>query len=142
MTIAPESRCSAYDRDDYRYSQSLEQRLIERDGHVSGYTGARFYDVTDSQIEHVVALSEAHDSGACGWSEDRKSAFASDLRNLVLAEPEINRSKGGRDAGEWLPAEPSARCRLAATVVEVKAQWNLSIDRVERRALKKVLVRC
>ena len=63
LTVRPEYRCSSYDRSDYYYPQSVEPLIAERDGMVSRYTGYRFSTLRESQIEHVVALSEAHDSG-------------------------------------------------------------------------------
>ena len=66
LEVRPESRCSVYDRDrDYRYSQSLEPKIAKRMGGIRcRYTGQRYQSLSDTQIEHVVALSEAHDSGS------------------------------------------------------------------------------
>ena len=45
----------------------------------------------DTDIEHIVARSEAHDSGLCAASAAVKAAFARDLLNLTLASPRLNR---------------------------------------------------
>jgi len=68
IAVAPEHRCSAYDRDDYPYPQSVELDLIAgMGGRVYGpYTGRTFADRYQTDIEHMVATSEAHDSGLCG----------------------------------------------------------------------------
>ncbi len=52
-------------------------------------------------IEHIVALAEAHDS----WiADDRRRDIASDLDNLTVAERTVNRSeKSDRDAAERIP---------------------------------------
>lgn len=65
LEVRPENRCSAYDRDwDYQYSQSLEPVIAKRMGGIRcRYTGTRYQSLRDTHIEHVVALSEAHDSG-------------------------------------------------------------------------------
>ena len=65
LTVAPEHRCAPYDRDDYPYSQSVETRIIAgMGGRVHGpYTGRYFGSRRETDIEHMVATSEAHDSG-------------------------------------------------------------------------------
>ena len=66
VILAPEQRCSPYDRDDYPYPQSVEDALIEDLGRiVSPYTCELFSSKFDTDIEHIVAVSEAHDSGLC-----------------------------------------------------------------------------
>ena len=43
LIVAPENRCSAYDRGDYPYRQSVELDIIEAAGSVYGpYSGACF----------------------------------------------------------------------------------------------------
>ena len=56
----------ADDRDDYSYSQDTEP-LIGRmlGGMWSPYDGTEFESLRESDIEHIVAISEAHDSGLC-----------------------------------------------------------------------------
>ena len=64
LVVTPEQRCSPYDADDYRYPQSVEDRIVAELGGVYGpYTGRWFASKSDTDIEHVVARSEAHDSG-------------------------------------------------------------------------------
>ena len=48
LTVAPEYRCSPYDSDDYPYSQSVENRIVEAmNGPIYGpYTGTHFEDTT------------------------------------------------------------------------------------------------
>ena len=140
LTVAHERRCSEYDRSDYHYSQSIEARLFARDDATSPYDGTRFTDRRQSQIEHVVALSEAHDSGACAWTDARRAAFASDPLNLVLATPELNRSKGGKDLAEWQPA--GRPCWFIRRVVAVKLKYNLTIDPTENRVIEQHAARC
>ena len=66
LEVLPENRCSAYNRDrDYRYSQSVEPAIAKRMGGIRcRYTGQRYQSLRDTHIEHIVALSEAHDSGS------------------------------------------------------------------------------
>ncbi len=143
LTVAPEHRCSPYDRSrDYRYPQSIEQEIVRRLGAVYGpYTGTCFTSRSETDIEHMVATSEAHDSGLCAADRATRARFATDLRNLTLASPGVNRHrKSGKDAAEWLPRRN--RCWFAARVVEVRRAYGLTIDRREADALERVLAGC
>ena len=139
--VAPEDRCTPYDRSEYRYPQSIELEIIERDGLTSPYTGEAFASRDDSDIEHVVATNEAHDSGLCAASDSTKRAFSRDLLNLVLANPRLNRfEKSGKDAAGWMP--DSNRCWFAETVIAVKSKYGLTIDPEERDSLAVALSTC
>ena len=46
------------------------------------YTGRWFASPRDTDIEHIVARSEAHDSGLCAADAASQRRFASDLLNL------------------------------------------------------------
>ena len=93
-----------------------------------------------TEIEHIVALSEAHDSGFCAKDAETRRRFASDIVNLTLASPTVNRGKGGKDAAEWRPDLNS--CWFASRVVEVRQKYRLTIDRRERDALESILSGC
>ena len=146
LAIAPEHRCSHYDRKDYPYPQSVELDLIRAmGGRIYGpYTGRYFPTRRDTDIEHIVAVSEAHDSGLCAADAPIRRAFASDLLNLTLAAPEVNRcNRGGKcgyDAAEWQPA--MNRCWFAARIVAVKRKYALTVDNAEANALYRMLAPC
>ena len=143
LTVAPEERCSPYDADDYSYSQSLEGEIVLSMGGIiySPYTGEHFYSTVDTDIEHIVARSEAHDSGLCAADAETRRTFASDMLNLTLAGPGVNRIlKGDRDAGEWLPTHN--QCWFADHVQAVKTKYGLTVDQVEADALERVLSNC
>ena len=68
------------------------------------YTGKVYRSLRQTDIEHVVAVSEAHDSGLCAADAATKRRFANDLLNLTLSDPAVNRyQKSEKDAGEWMP---------------------------------------
>ena len=146
LVVAPEHRCAPYDRDDYPYSQSVEAEIVATmGGRVYGpYTGRHYSTTRQTDIEHIVAVSEAHDSGLCAAGLDLRRRFASDLLNLTLAAPEVNRcGSGGKcafDVAEWLP--PMNRCWYAARIVAVKRAYALTVDRREAAALERVLSGC
>ena len=142
VVVAPESRCSPYNRDDYVYLQSVEAKIVQGIGKIySPYTGRCFGSTRETDIEHIVATSEAHDSGLCAASPDTRRQFATDVLNLTLAAPEVNRGqKSGKDAAEWLPQENA--CWFAGRIVEVRRKYNLTIDRSEAETLERVLSNC
>lgn len=143
LVVAPEDRCSQYVPDDYPYSQSVEQHIVAGMGGIiyGPYTGKWFDSTSDTDIEHIVARSEAHDSGLCAADPATRRQFASDLLNLTLASPAVNRSqKSGKDTAEWLPN--LNRCWFANRVVEVRQQYGLTIDERERDVLESILSGC
>ena len=143
IRVAPENRCSPYDRDDYPYPQSVELEIIAREGGkiCSPYTNECFESRFDTDIEHIIAVSEAHDSGLCAAGAATRRAFASDLRNLTLASPALNRNqKRAKDAADWLPAQN--RCWFASQIITVRQAYDLTIDRREANALDSVLAGC
>ena len=77
VRVEPEVRCAPYDRDDYAYPQSVESQIIAGIGKIYGpYTGQCFATPRETDIEHIVPLSEAHDSGLCSASPATKARFA------------------------------------------------------------------
>lgn len=142
LAVAPEHRCSPYDKRDYPYSQALEREIVQQLGTVwEPYTGTCFRSRHEVDIEHIVATSEAHDSGLCDRDGATRERFASDLRNLALASPDVGRhQKRDKDAAEWLPARN--RCWFAARVVEVRRAYDLTIDWLEAAALELILREC
>ena len=76
-----------------------------------------FTDKYETDIEHIVARSEAHDSGLCAAGAATRRRFARDLRNLTLTSPRLNRyEKIAKDASEWLPEQN--QCWFAHRVIE------------------------
>ena len=105
------------------------------------YTGTCFSSTSETDIEHIVAASEAHDSGLCAADAATRAQFSRDLRNLTLASPEVNRyEKSGKDASEWTPARNA--CWFAGRVLEVRRVYGLTIDRDEAEALERILSGC
>ena len=143
LTVAPEHRRSPYDKKaDYPYPQSVEQDIVQELGTVYGpYTGTCFSSTKQSDIEHIVAAREAHDSGLCAADRATRKRFAKDLRNLTLASPQVNRhQKSGKDAGGWIPDRN--RCWFVGRVLEVKLAYGLTVDRREAAALERILRGC
>lgn len=107
--------------------------VVEADW-LSPYDGRRSSDRGEVDIDHVVALKEAWDSGAWQWSEAQRTAFANDTtdpRTLLAVSSSSNRSKSDKDPSNWLPPLRGYVCTYLSNWVSVKARWNLSMDRSE-----------
>ncbi|WP_145503739.1 HNH endonuclease family protein [Streptomyces sp. CFMR 7] len=96
-------------------------------------------------IDHMVPLAEAWDSGASQWAPARREAYANDLaagRSLVAVTARTNRSKADQDPAQWLPPLADARCSYAADWVSTKLRWGLSVDEAEADALAELAKGC
>ncbi|GMA87462.1 hypothetical protein GCM10025868_27120 [Angustibacter aerolatus] len=71
------------------------------------------------QIDHVVALSDAWQTGAQQWTPSLRQRFANDPRNLLAVDGPTNQAKGDGDAATWLPPRRAARCAYVARQVSV-----------------------
>lgn len=102
----------------------------------SYYDGQAWTASSDVDVDHMVPLSEAWDSGARRWSAETRRRFANDLdddRSLVAVTDNANQAKGDRDPAEWLPDQQV--CRYVVEWVAVKTRWSLTVDQAERDAL-------
>ncbi|MER6280634.1 HNH endonuclease family protein [Streptomyces sp900105245] len=100
---------------------------------------------TGLDIDHLVPLAEAWDSGASAWSAAEREAYANDLgddRALIAVSAASNRSKADQDPSTWLPPAAGYRCQYATDWVADKTRWGLSIDIAEQSALTDVLAGC
>ncbi|HBO89384.1 MAG TPA: hypothetical protein DD460_01450 [Acidobacteria bacterium] len=142
LIIAEENRCAPYNSNDYNYSQAVEDDIIVQLGDIySPYTGECFASKSETDIEHMLARSEAHDSGLCAADAATRRQFSNDLDNLTLASPSLNRyQKVAKDAADWLPI--NNQCWFATTIIEVRRKYSLTIDRREADALDQVLATC
>ena len=95
IAIADENRCIPYEADEYSYPQSVEAEIVAAMGGriYSPYTGETFASMAEVDIDHIVARSEAHESGLCAADGATRRAFASDMLNLTLADPVLNRDQ-------------------------------------------------
>ena len=99
-------------------------------------------DGSSVDIDHVVALSDAWQTGADRWDEARRTALANDPLNLLAVDYSANRQKGDGDAATWLPPERGYRCAYVARQVAVKAAYGLWVTQAEHDAIAGVLQGC
>lgn len=165
LPVAAENR-SGYDRSLFNHwidadgdgcSTRNEVLISEADDPVSvgsscSLSGGRWYSyydavsqtsASDLDIDHMVPLAEAWDSGASSWSSATRQAYANDLgdsRSLVAVTGSVNRAKGDQDVAEWMPAKD--RCRYLREFVAVKLRWRLTVDSAEKSAMNSIAGGC
>lgn len=111
----------------------------------SAYDGVTTSRASSFDIDHLVPLKEAWDSGAWAWTSARRQGYANDLgdgRTLRAVSAASNRAKGEQDPAQWLPPLVGFRCTYATEWVAVKLRWHLSVDTLERTALLRILTTC
>ena len=169
LRVAPEGARTGYQRDLFKHwvdadhdgcdtrdevliaeSRSKAQvdpygcKVIEGDW-FSSYDGLTFTDPAELDIDHMVPLAEAWDSGASAWDAGRRQAFANDLDHppaLRAVSAASNRSKSDLDPGQWKPTRDAAWCEYANDWVTVKKAWDLTADQNEVDDLRVMLRTC
>jgi hypothetical protein len=94
------------------------------------------------QIDHVVALSNAWQTGAFKLTLMQRTAFANDPLNLFAVKGRLNSQKGDGDAATWLPPLKSFRCSYVAQQIAVKAKYSLWVTAPEKEAMTRILAAC
>jgi hypothetical protein len=164
LTVATEDR-TGYNRDLFPHwiTQSgtcnTREVVLKRDGTnvvqdsacaatsgswYSVYEGATWTAASDVDIDHLVPLAEAWDSGADSWTTARRQSFANDLTRpqLIAVTDNVNQSKGDQDPATWMPSRTTYRCTYVRAWVQVKYYYDLSVDSAEKSALTSYLSSC
>ncbi|GGU61194.1 hypothetical protein GCM10010274_57540 [Streptomyces lavendofoliae] len=125
-------------------AEAAEAPAVAAGCKLSGGEWLSYYDeqeVTDPgklDIDHMVPLAEAWDSGASGWDAKRREAYANDqdaAASLVAVTARTNRQKADQDPSKWMPPAPSATCRYLAEWTATKLRWGLAADQAEIDAI-------
>ena len=161
------STCSKYDRDEYKHwidsdgdcqDTRVEVLVSENTGTItfqtsnsckviSGswydpFTNTTFTEASSLDVDHMVPLKEAHESGAYLWSASKKQDYANDLSSetsLIAVSSSANRSKESRDPSEWLPTNTNYQNTYASNWAILKVKWGLTADEEEIASLKSIL---
>jgi hypothetical protein len=164
LTVATENR-TGYSRDLFPHwitvsgSCNTRETVLKRDGSnvqtdsacaatsgswYSPYDGATWSAASDLDIDHLVPLAEAWDSGAGSWTTSRRQAFANDLTRpqLIAVTDNVNQAKGDQDPATWMPSRTAYRCTYVRAWVQVKYYYDLSVDSAEKSALTNYLASC
>jgi hypothetical protein len=165
LTVVAESHSSTYNRDLFPHwitisgSCNAREEVLKRDGTgvavgsdcapTSGswrspYDGATWTNPSDVDIDHMVPLKEAWESGAWAWSTAQRQTYANDLGGpeLWAVTDNVNQSKGDQDPSTWQPPLGSFDCTYARAWIQVKWFYTLSTDSAEKSALTSMLGSC
>lgn len=94
------------------------------------------------QIDHVVALSNAWQTGAQQLSSEQRQQLANDPLELLAVDGPANQQKGDGDAATWLPSHKPFRCQYIARQIAVKRKYHLWVTTGEKAAMQRVLATC
>jgi hypothetical protein len=94
------------------------------------------------QIDHVVALSNAWQTGAFKLTVQQRTAMANDPLNLLAVKGRLNSQKGDGDAATWLPPLKSYRCDYVSRQIAVKMKYKLWFTAPEKEAIVRILKSC
>ena len=109
---------------------------------VSPYDGRSTNNPSDFDIDHLVPLENAFQSGGWRWTAGQRRSFANDQRGLVATSATSNRSKGSQSPDRWRPSDRSSWCAYADGWIDVKQRWSLTVTTSERDALGQMLDTC
>ena len=94
------------------------------------------------QIDHLVALGNAWQTGAQKLTQEQRTDLANDPLELLAVDGSSNESKGDGDAATWLPPRKAFRCAYVARQVAVKTKYHLWVTPAEKAAIARILTAC
>lgn len=109
------------------------------------FTDDTLTDATKLDVDHMVPLKNAHDSGGWAWDKKRKSEYANYMQyddHLIAVTASANRQKGAKGPDEWKPSNKQHWCDYATDWIEIKVQWDLSATKSEWSALLDMIGTC
>ena len=129
------SFADSYDRKDFNY------RSYKPNTAIGFYTGKACDFIN---IDHIVSLKDAYESGAASWSDSKKKSFANDRANHVPSCGRVNSSKGSavpkdflrrsRD-GKGLDYQIVSWCEYVSRYWAIKSAYQLSTSTNEKAIL-------
>jgi len=112
---------------------------------VSAFDGATTKNASGFDVDHMVPLKEAWESGAHSWDSATRTSFANDLsyeHSLIAVSARSNRSKSDRDPNNWMPPASSFHCQYVGRWIAVKYRWSLAVDPAEKSYLESKVASC
>jgi hypothetical protein len=112
---------------------------------LSVYDNTKITEAGKLDVDHMVPLAEAWDSGASTWTDLKRQQYANDMtdsRHLIAVTGSSNRSKSDQDPTDWVPTYKPYVCEYLANWVSIKIRWGLSIDKIEKDSILKQLNGC
>lgn len=100
------------------------------------YTGD-VLDPADVEIDHIIPLRAAWDTGAHTWPEEKRLAFANDPLNLAVTSRSANQAKSDALPSEWLPPDPKVRCSYSRRIAAIARKYDLALPKPDVRAMRR-----
>ena len=94
------------------------------------------------QIDHLVALADAWQTGAHALTAEQRQNLANDPLELLAVDGPTNQAKGDGDSATWLPPVKAFRCTYVSRQIAVKARYQLWVTAAEKSAMAAVLSNC
>lgn len=109
------------------------------------------------QIDHVVALLDAWESGARDWDQTKRVQYANSPDVLLASDGPANMAKGSgldvngtalyrpQNSGApdvWMPDNKAYRCDYMAKRATIKSKWGLTMTPREKQQTVSVLSQC
>lgn len=91
------------------------------------------------QIDHIIPLSNAWQTGAQAWPSTKRVQFANDPLNLNASKGSLNGQKSDADAATWLPPNKAYRACYAAQMVSVRTKYGLWTTPADKATLVRLL---
>jgi hypothetical protein len=112
---------------------------------IDPYTGKTFKEPRQLDVDHVVPLKSAHESGAWKWSAEKREEYANylkDSRHLLAVQGSENRKKGAKGPDGYMPPDPTFRCDYVKEWVKIKRDWGLLFTDPERKTAEEISASC
>ena len=151
ITISRAGQVGCDSRKSVIIDEALVKPTIEKGCVLTGGKWLSIYDnveITDAgklDVDHMVPLAEAWDSGASAWTDLKRQQYANDMtdpRHLIAVTGSSNRSKSDQDPADWVPTNKTYLCEYIANWVSIKVRWSLTVDQKELDTLKKDSASC
>lgn len=132
-------------------SEAIKKPNVDKQCKITGgewyspYDDIKVTDASKLDVDHMVPLAEAWDSGASSWDSLKREKYANDQTDpvhLIAVTAASNRSKSDQDPAEWIPTNKPYVCTYITNWISIKIRWGLSVDQKEKDALVKLLSSC
>lgn len=134
------------DDDDHVVEFKTEKECLVTHGTwLDPYTGKTFHNARKVDVDHVVPLKNAHESGGWAWSKERRRKYANYLlynKHLLAVSATENRRKGAKGPDQYLPPLESYHCEYVKIWIRIKKDWELEMSESEEETIESVLANC
>lgn len=151
ITVSRAGQAGCDSRKSVIIDEALIKPVIGKGCSLTGGKWLSIYDnveITDAgklDVDHMVPLAEAWDSGASSWTDLQRQQYANDMtdpRHLIAVTGSSNRSKSDQDPADWMPTNKAYACEYLTNWISIKLRWNLSVDKNEKAFIAANLKPC